>query len=446
LIPPLRRRFPHTKILALHCSRFYASPETRSAAGFNRDGVLEWFPGAGTAGEFLEREIPDMDPSQIRIIEWRPAFLSYGKICLDLLNTTAAFIKRIQANRQTVRGFGRRWLRNGLRNLEMIGRAVSARPGRRPAVVCASGPSLEDCFPLLRQWKALPSPPLLIAVSSAVPAMVSAGLSPDIAVSTDGGGWAALHLIELCRNWPAGRKPVLAAGLSAAIPSQFRDNPVLVLCDGSLWQLFLLQKLRIPFLNFPMRGTVSAAALDLAFYLSEGTVYLAGLDLGHRDLRTHAKPHAFDRLWEEKAGRFEPLLSQHFVRARNIENSGSHGVYAAWFREQLKRYPKRLYSLNPNPVLHIPALPPDHIPSQDAENLPVFSLTETRGGEAPGTGREFILNTLADALKEPALKPKIETELEELLFPERSAGGPAGKDNTADTLTDTLINELKKFA
>jgi hypothetical protein len=109
--------------------------------------------------------------------------------------------------------------------------------------------------------------------------------------------------------------------------------------------------LEIPFLALPQRGTVTASALDLAFALGVKEVCIAGMDLGLRDIRSHARPYSFDRLRAEGACRFRPEYSQAFTRSCRISGGGSHRIYAAWFKEQLQSWKGELYTLgNNNPV------------------------------------------------------------------------------------------------
>jgi hypothetical protein len=176
-----------------------------------------------------------------------------------------------------------------------------------------------------------------------LPALLTGGVVPDLALSTDGGGWALLHLYEALRRPP---ETGFAAALCAALPSQMAALPWLPLGDGSLWQNLLLEGAGCPRLNFPQRGTVTASALDLAFALTSGPVYIAGTDLACRDLRTHSRPYAFDRLMEDGASRLSPAYSRAFTRAAGA--SGSHGIYADWFRRHLDSYPARLFSLGSN--------------------------------------------------------------------------------------------------
>jgi hypothetical protein len=122
----------------------------------------------------------------------------------------------------------------------------------------------------------------------------------------------------------------------------------MALDDGSLWQRLVLGGLGIPSLTVPQRGTVSAAALDLAFLLNSGNIFIAGLDLALRDIRTHVRPYGFDPIFLGKASRLEPFYSQIFSRAEGIRRGESHRIYASWFSRQAASWPDRIFSLGNN--------------------------------------------------------------------------------------------------
>ncbi|MDR2471895.1 MAG: DUF115 domain-containing protein [Treponema sp.] len=448
----LRRSIPEREIISLHCSPFFSpdNPALEAAGlGEERPG---WNP-ARTEGleDFLEGILSGAEAAEIAVIEWRPALNAYGRAYADLAARTVECIRRITANRATVRNFGRRWVRNALRNLALLEGAVEARGGASPVLVCAAGPGLEDAAEGIRRWKRSPSPPFVIAVSSAVPALLYRGIEPDMVIASDGGLWALFHLIESRRiesrrveaHHRNGGGPVLAAALTAALPSQAAELPSLILCDGSLWQELLLRSFDLPFAVFPQRGTVSASALDLALSLG-GPVYLAGLDLAHRDLKTHAGPHAFDRFLE--GCRFFPRYSRLFEREETIRRSGSHGVYAAWFKTHVQTLPGEIYTLGDGTPLGLPRAefpPGEDAPPRTAMARVTRAAGQTAGGLMPrflprsagrehgqkGAGREHENKTenvrrrgialLLKALADPLTAERIGGELGELLLPGR---------------------------
>jgi hypothetical protein len=195
--------------------------------------------------------------------------------------------------------------------------------------------------------------------------------------------------------------------------------------DGSFWQNYLLRSLGIPFINLIQRGTVTASALDLALALTGGGVFIAGTDFSHRDILTHARPYAFDRLREEWADRFSPAYSQSWDRARSIAASGSHGIYAAWFKQRLEACPKRLFTLGTNNQVFAKLTGGTYKLEQGgssgaaagATGLIQFSERAVRAGNPA--------EILIKALEDPAAGPLIIKELGDLLFPGEADAGAA---------------------
>jgi hypothetical protein len=405
----LREKFPGAVILILHVSDFFVSRNNYAAT------FPVWSPGSGgSLQDFLEDHIPDTEAASVALVEWRPSRTAFGKAYLRIFAETAEHIKRADANKRTTEAFGKRWFSNVLRNLALLKQAPLCRPFATPLVVAAAGPSLEEAIPRLTEGKKK-SPLFILAVSSATPALLAADLTPDLIVSSDGGNWALLHLYEALRK-PC---PAFAAALSAALPSQFAALPWLPIGDGSLWQTTLLQSMGLPFVSFPQRGTVTAAALDLAFLLCRGRVYIAGTDLASRDIRTHARPYSFERLLAEKANRLNPAYSQQFCRASASASSGAQEIYAQWFARQSAAWPDRLFSLgNNNPVFSARSA---DLLLQDAEDkkpapAAIVSLQDTRAAEK-------ALETLLGALDSEGTGNTILDELAPLLFPGGWSGG-----------------------
>jgi len=428
LAAALGKLYPSSQIISLHCSSFFQEsnlshndPKVPGVqGGINRESFadLSWTPGSAKGLEdFLEGLIYDTDASQIKLIEWKPSINAYGRACLDLAARTVECIRRISAGRKTIQNFGRRWFRNALRNLELLEKPSQLLSGSAPVLVCAAGPSLENSLDDVQEWKQSPAPPFLIAVSSAVSALLYRRIVPDIVITTDGGPWALFHLTEGYRRE---KSPALAAALTSALPSQTAQALSLFLCDGSLWQELLLRTAGVPFLVFPQRGTVSASALDLAFFASTGPVYISGLDLAHRDLLTHARPHAFEIMLELSAGRRDPLHSKIFEREETIRRSGSHGIYAAWFKSNLHSFPRPIHTLGPS-CLGIT----QKKPFLNEGELPRITAQAAK----PAPGKKQLLAVLLDALDNPLTAEQIGKELRELILP-RDLGGSGDYSDT----------------
>jgi hypothetical protein len=410
-IPVLSRRFPGARILALHAE----DPRFFGPAYQGKEAVV-WSPECGIGLEnFLEREIPDTRASALRILEWRPSLNYYGKRYLDIFSAAAEFVRRADANSRTAKSFGRRWFRNFLRNQRLLGSFPVFGQLSLPALITGAGPSLEEALPRIR---ALEGRCFVIASSSSVMALAAGGVTPDLVISTDGGAWALLHLYECLRRGG----PVIAASLNAALPSQCGGLPLLPLSDGSLWQRLVLETLGVPRLSLPQRGTVTASALDLAFALGAKDACIAGMDLGLRDIRSHARPYSFDRLRAGGASRLRPEYSRAFTRSFGIDGGGSQRIYAAWFRGMLRSWKGRLYTLgNNNPVFQ--ELEPWRDPPPERREpgcKPGFRLISR---PLPDKPVRTALNCLLAALEDPRTAGPLYRELAPLLLPD-SVPGP----------------------
>jgi hypothetical protein len=416
LVPPLRKKNPAARIIALHCSKPDSLGERENAP----DSF--WYPESGAGlQDFLETEIPDTKAGAVRIIEWRPGLAVFGEKYLRLMEETAEFIKRNDANARTAGEFGRRWFRNFFRNLDLLGDILFPSPLSLPMVIAGAGPGLEDTIPLLKEGRR-EGPLLILAVSSAAPALEARGLMPDLVISTDGGNWARLHLNECWRRIflrkNGGPCTGLAAALIAALPSQCARIPILPINDGSLWQRIALAGLAIPSLSLPQRGTVSASALDLAFYLTQGKIYITGIDLALQDIRSHVRPYSFDALWEKNERRLNPVYSQSFARAAGVRAGGSHGIYASWFSRQLEAWPRRLFSLGKNnPVFEALGASgfgtgfPEKTPDQNQKPFRTLLLKKP---EDPAREAAVLIKA---ALQDERYRGRVAEELKDLLFP-----------------------------
>jgi hypothetical protein len=402
LIPVLQEKFPNSKITALHIDKAFA--ETRVPTWYGADAI--------SAQDFLEREIPETDASRVRIIEWRPSLNLYGEEYLKLLSHAAEFIKRAETGRRTRAAFGKKWIRNFFKNLGNLEQALLYKETDIPVIITGSGPGLETVLPIIRHAR---EGCLLLATASSVMALLYGGVTPDIIIATDGGSWALQHVYPYFRN--AGRELHgigFAVDLFACLPSQCSNIPQLILNDGSLWRSIILHEISLPSVIIPQKGTVAAAAVELALLLSTGNIYLAGMDLSVRDGRSHARPYGFDHLLWSKATRLAPFYSKNFMRSSQIREGGSYGIYAAWFKNRLAAWPKRIYSLSASHEVFEAGHPQKLVEKKNINDCFKAVPVEYDPASFCKRGVEALLK----ALEDPRYGVKIKAELKPMLFPE----------------------------
>jgi hypothetical protein len=398
-VPVLREKFKNSKIIALHVDKNL--PDT---------GIPAW-KGGENIQEFLEREIPETDISKIRIIEWRPSLNFYGEACLTLLSQVVEYLKRAEAGRRTTSAFGKRWVRNFFRNLGNIHKTLLYRQTDIPVIVAGSGPSLETALPVIRQMK---EDCFILAASSSLTALEHGGITPDMVIATDGGAWALRHIYPFFRNTERGLG--FAVNLSAALPSQCASIPFLIMNDGSFWQSVILHELSLLSVIVTQKGTVTASAVELALLLTSGNIYLAGVDLSVRDIKTHARPYSFDSLFFESSDRFAPVYNRLFVRSGLIQNGGSLSIYAAWFKNRLASWPKRIFSLGDNhEVFEKCERTKEQGKSLNTNKSNFFNVVMVKDKQTnfAQKGKEALLKGLND----PRFAEALKAELTPLLFP-----------------------------
>jgi hypothetical protein len=202
------------------------------------------------------------------------------------------FAAKETINENTLRRFGRLWVRNLARNLPLIGELpgtsrLESRFRGLPALVLAAGPSLDDVLPLL---PALRERLLLICVDTALRSVLRAGVEPDFLVVVDPQYWNWRHLEGL--SSPSS----ILVSESAAFPAVFRFGCRATFLCSSLFPLGKAIELAAGEKGkLGAGGSVATTAWDLARVLGASPIYMAGLDLAFPRGETHARASLFEQ-------------------------------------------------------------------------------------------------------------------------------------------------------
>lgn len=310
---------------------------------------VTWF-----IGEEPEAVIMGLDAlplSRLAVLRLRPLYLRWQAYYRKLELLVRSLLDRKEVNLNTLRRFGRLWVRNLLHNLEEFLRApgVSRLEGAFagiPALVLAAGPSLE---PVLEALSELRQRLLLVAVDTSYPLCRRAGVEPDFLVTVDPQYWNSRHL---------DRMRILEAILvsePAAHPSIFHrpeaECPALYFVSSFFPLGGLLEQLTGIRGRIGAGGSVATTAWDLARLLGGRPLYMAGLDLGYPGRRTHCRGAYFEELRATLSGRLQPAELAAF---RALSEAGTFPVrsnsggltltdrrmviYQWWFENQLKQH------------------------------------------------------------------------------------------------------------
>ena len=211
--------------------------------------------------------------------------------------------RRQAAEYATIRRFGVAWFTHTVANSALIERHRQARASRDlvarldgPATVVAAGPSLDT---YLESGRHLPGP--LVAVDTAVPALLARGIHPTVVVSLDPQGWSVLHFR---RRLPENVLLVADPGVSPRVFAAARTTLV-VSSAHPLHRLMQRHGVTLPTV-FAAPETVTEAAVDIAGVSgTPGT--LLGADGAYPAGATYARGTYHHLLAQQRQRRLAPL-------------------------------------------------------------------------------------------------------------------------------------------
>ncbi|MHB9293125.1 hypothetical protein Holit_02245 [Hollandina sp. SP2] len=261
-----------------------------------------------------------------------------------------AWISKDDVNLATLKRFGKRWVRNGSRNLEAIrdlpgiGRLAGIVAPQIPTFLAAAGPSLDRIAPIL---PAIHKRCVMVAVDTALRLFAGVGVDPDFVVVVDPQYWNSRHLDRI----PLHKTCLIVE--SAVYPPVLRHPCAGRFLCASLYPLgsFIEDRLD-PKGRLGAGGSVATSAWDFARILGSSSIWIAGLDLSFPGLKTHFKGACFEEQALSESTRFSPGETRSFKALRDgnpfwaTAADGSRvltdrrlSLYAAWFENRFHGTP-----------------------------------------------------------------------------------------------------------
>ncbi len=295
--------------------------------------------------------------------------------------TVQSFLARSEVNANTLKRFGRLWVRNLITNLPLLAFSRGIREWKDcftgiPALLVAAGPSLDRCIPYL---SLLAERFVLIAVDTGAYACILGNISPDFLLVVDPQYWNTRHL-DRCRSL----KTILISESSThpRVFREFSESP-LFFCS-SLFPLgsFLEERVEMKG-KLGAGGSVATSAWDFAGLLGCDGIYCVGMDLGFSDYQTHYRGSFFEHRAHTFSTRINPTEHFSFTYLYSADpylaenNSGGRTltdkrliIYKWWFENQLKIHrDRKTYSLSPQGV-KIEGIP--FVPLEELFSFPVI--------------------------------------------------------------------------
>lgn len=260
------------------------------------------------------------------VLIWKPSETLFKDSIKDFIlqyKTTLESCKTLLVTRQF---FEKKWLINScnfiVHSKNYIEPVIKTK---LPVIICASGPSLEPCLEIIKNFR---KSIFVLCLSSALSVLVQNNITPDLILSTDGGYWAGEHLKVLKKNPDV----TLAVPCEAFIPKTIlHKNKILPLCyddQSSFICSDILNKAKLPALKALRNPTVSGTALYLAKSITDNCIFFCGLNLAGAKGFQHSQPNELEKNNELIDSRIRTKDSR---ISRSRYNSESLEIYRDWF-------------------------------------------------------------------------------------------------------------------
>jgi hypothetical protein len=370
------------------------------------------------APEIIVRLLHEREDESFQVLRLRSVYTKNE----DYYKETDAVLSRLASRRDinlnTLKRFGRLWVRNLARNIPVIKtspgiRRMEYRFAGFPVLVVAAGPSLDDVLPHLAEMK---KRCVIVAVDTSYPACLRREIEPDFVVVVDPQYWNTRHLDRVWQE-----KSILISE-SSTHPRIFRLLPGKTFLGGSIFPLGrYLEEATESKGKLGAGGSVSTSAWDFARIIGGNPIIMAGLDLGFPAKNTHCKGSFFENRMFFLSNRLSPGETQScrylYDGAPRLapDNSGAEVlsdmrmlIYIWWFEIQAKRYPA------------------------------VTTLTLSPGGaKAEGIQPAAVCEVLA--------LPERRREIDGVLQTLREYAAPPANAGRFQTALDTLSEELNRL-
>jgi hypothetical protein len=299
--------------------------------------------------EILVRCLHEYEDESPRVLRLRPVYAKNENYYKKADAVLARLASRRDINLNTLKRFGRLWVRNLARNIPVIEtcpgiHCIEGKFAGFPALVAAAGPGLDDVLPHLAEIR---KRCLIVAVDTSYSACLLRHAEPDFVVVVDPQYWNTRHLDRAHQE-----KSVLISE-SSTHPRIFRLLPGKTFLGGSIFPLGrYLEEATEPKGKLGAGGSVSTSAWDFARILGAGPIIMAGLDLGFPAKNTHYRGSFFENRMFFLSSRLSPGETQSCrylydgAPRMTADNSGGEVlsdmrmlIYIWWFEIQAKRYP-----------------------------------------------------------------------------------------------------------
>lgn len=279
--------------------------------------------------------LKNIEYSDLKTILWSE-YINYDILYPEteplFMESMQSLVNYTSASRLVSERFGEAYFNNTVNNIDKVVNSKSLYslykmlPKGIPAIIVSSGPSLSKNINMLKEAK---GKALIISADSAIPALLGAGIMPDMYVSVDGVKHFKHFVDERVKDIPAVLCPFSS-------PAAVKDNQIQFFiqdeCDY-INEYMVSNDIQYPLLQ--SGGSVANMCAALAILLDIKTIILVGQDLAYTGGKTHAAgtvraDHQIDQ---------ETLTYVKDIYGNMIESSNEFILYKESFEDTIRCNP-----------------------------------------------------------------------------------------------------------
>ena len=213
------------------------------------------------------------------------------------------------------------WARNIIYNLR-LNKGYSIKTYKNilnkkiPLLLISAGASIDN---YIEKIKELSKTHFILVLSHAFNTLIKNGIKADAIVSTDGGFYSSIHIIDSIKN----DIPIFTAHTTYPFPlTNIDKNRIFYFSHNESFEKIIYPHKNTNNIYFQMEGSVIMPALRIANFLNPKYIILAGCDFCHLNDKSHSiysNAVALDFLISDKLKTFENLKYKRLNDNQNIE-------------------------------------------------------------------------------------------------------------------------------
>ena len=213
------------------------------------------------------------------------------------------------------------WARNIIYNLKLNkGYSIKTYKNilnkKTPLLLISAGASIDN---YIEKIKELSKTHFILVLSHAFNTLIKNDIKADAIVSTDGGFYSSIHIIDSIKN----DIPIFTAHTTYPFPlTNIDKNRIFYFSHDESFEKIIYSHENTNNIYFQMEGSVIMPALRIANFLNPKYIILAGCDFCHLNDKSHSKYSnavALDFLISDKLKTFENLKYKRLNDNQNIE-------------------------------------------------------------------------------------------------------------------------------